>query len=87
MRPERAVRPALEADSPELLDDLISILELPTSLYKGGENQPGNGVEIRALTLSLLETRGIRLPGLPEWQPFDPALQGPKADRYQPVND
>jgi hypothetical protein len=42
-------------------------------------------LEFRELTLSLLETRGIKLQGLPEWQPFDPDPQGPQDDRYQPV--
>ena len=88
MRPERAVRPALEADCPEILDDLSSILSgCPPVTVKDVKISLEMVLEFRELTLSLLETRGIKLRGLPEWQPFDPAPQRPHDDRYQPVKD
>jgi hypothetical protein len=78
MRPERAVRPALEADIPEILDDLSSILSgCPPVTVREVKISLEMVLEFRELTLSLLETQGIKLLGLPEWQPFYPAPQGP----------
>jgi hypothetical protein len=88
MRPERAVRSALEADCPEILDDLSSILSgCPPVTVKDVKSSLEMVLEFRELTLGILETCGVKLGGLREWQPFDPAPHDPQEARRKPMND
>jgi hypothetical protein len=88
MRPERAVRPALETDCPEILDDLNSILSgSPPVGVEDVKNSLRMVLEFRELTLSLLEARGVELRNLRDWQPFNSTPQGTQDDRCQPAKE
>jgi hypothetical protein len=88
MRPERAVRPALEADCPEILGDLSSILSGgPPVTADEVKSSLEMVLEFRELTQSILEECGVKLEALREWRPFEPAPQGAQDDRHQPDKD
>jgi hypothetical protein len=88
MRPERAVRPALEADCPEILGDLSSILSgCPPVTPEEVKSSLEMVLEFRELTQSILEESGVKLEALREWRPFDPAPQGAQDHTRRPIRD
>jgi hypothetical protein len=71
LRPERAVRPALQECCPEIIDDLTEILGGPIT-----EEEVKHSLEkllrFRQQTLDFLKERNIHVPMVRDWRPFQP---------------
>ncbi|MHC4257938.1 MAG: hypothetical protein ACYSUH_06080 [Planctomycetota bacterium] len=76
LRPERAMRPDLEKNCPEVLDDLAEILSGQSQVTI---NDITHSLDMlftfRDKTLDILISQGIELSEVPEWQPFKPPPQ------------
>lgn len=73
MRPRKAIKPELEALCPEILSDLTLILDggRPTTIEEV-KHALKEICEFRNQTLAFLKTKGMVLPDLRDWQPFQP---------------
>ena len=72
VRPSRAVLPELRQLCPEILDDLTYILDSGENL---SEDDIKDSLEslglIRRQTLEFLDSRGLHIPGLKLWRPYE----------------
>jgi hypothetical protein len=70
LRPERAVRPDLEENCPEILDDLTRILGGDRPVTAGDVSHSLDQLyRLRGGTIEFLSSRGIQPPGLKRWRP------------------
>ncbi len=69
VRPARAVRPDLETQCPEILDDLSFVLGATVSVEDVRASLDAV-LEWRRQALAAIEARGVAVPASPEWQPF-----------------
>lgn len=71
LRPSQRVGPALARLCPDLADDIAAVLGGPQLGHAEVECALSHLQDFRARTLSCLASRGLDLPEMPSWQPFE----------------
>lgn len=82
VRPSRAVLPELRQLCPEILDGLTNILDSGENLSEEDvKNSLGRLGLIRRQTLEFLDSRGLHVPGLKMWRPYEAAAAAMEINR------